>query len=138
MWDTSGSDRFVGLIPDHLKGAKLIVITYDVCNRTSFANLGRWIRLVREHQNEDNCNTNAMIFLVGNKVDAKQIVVSSQEGRAVAEKNGFFFLETSAAAHYNVSYLLKSIAIAIVKQQRMPVQVKVENINGVYRLTAVA
>ena len=46
--------------------------------------------------------TNMVMLLVGNKSDLKQRSVTPEEGRKLAEEEGFFFIETSAKDAVNV------------------------------------
>ena len=57
---------------------------------------------------------NALLFLVANKVDDTQNrVVTTEEGRALAQNLGFTqYFETSAKDNYNVEEMMLSVAKA--------------------------
>ncbi len=48
IWDTSGLDRFAHLRENFYGSASGVVFCFDVCDRASYLNLGRWIREVNQ------------------------------------------------------------------------------------------
>ena len=38
LWDTSGNDRYLSLIPNYLKDARIALIVVDVSNKASLNN----------------------------------------------------------------------------------------------------
>jgi GTPase SAR1 family protein len=75
-----------------LKSAHVVIACYDVSDRLSFYNLDRVKSAI-----ERNSNQNVKVFLVANKIDLANRVISSEEGRARATELGFDgYFETSA------------------------------------------
>ena len=56
-------------------------------------------------------------MLVANKCDREDRKIESAEGRAIAEKHGFNFFETSAKSGLNVQEVFTSIAQTIVREK---------------------
>ncbi|KAK3248039.1 Ras-related protein RABH1e [Cymbomonas tetramitiformis] len=109
LWDTAGQERFRSLIPSYIRDSSVAVVVYDVSNRQSFLNTGRWVEEVRTERGSD-----VIIMLVGNKtdlVDKRQ--VSIEEGDAKAREFGVMFIETSAKAGFNIKALFRKIAAAL-------------------------
>lgn len=109
IWDSAGQERFRSLIPSYIRDSSVAVVVYDISNRTTFANVPRWIEDVRAER-----GTDVVIMLVGNKtdlVDKRQ--VSVEEGERRAREEGVLFVETSAKAGYNVKTLFKKLATAL-------------------------
>ena len=95
IWDTAGQERFHSISRTYYRGAHGIILTYDVGDRTSFANLPNWLEDIRKN------TAMVCILLVGNKIDVPA-VVGEEEGRSLAEKNNIPFILTSAKNDQNV------------------------------------
>lgn len=71
---------------------------YDVTRQTTYEGVQRWLRELRAHT---DCNI--VVMLVGNKADLRHLLaVPTDEAREFAEKEGLFFIETSALEALNV------------------------------------
>jgi small GTP-binding protein len=109
LWDTAGQERFRSLIPSYIRDSSVAVVVYDITDRTSFLNTGKWIDDVRTERGQD-----VIIMLVGNKTDlADKRQVSIEEGEAKAKELNVMFIETSAKAGYNVKQLFRRVAAAL-------------------------
>merc|ERR1712086_1213860 len=68
VWDTAGQEKLGGLRDGYYIGGQCGIIMFDVCSRITYQNVPKWYKdLVRVCEN-------IPIVLVGNKVEAKQIV----------------------------------------------------------------
>ncbi|KAK8914643.1 Ras-related protein RIC2 [Platanthera zijinensis] len=82
----------------YYRGAVGALLVYDVTRRTTFENAERWLRELRDHT-----DPNIVVMLVGNKSDLRHLVaVSTEDGKAFAEKESLCFMETSALEATNV------------------------------------
>lgn len=110
LWDTAGQERFRSLIPSYIRDSSVAVVVYDVTNRASFLNTGKWIEDVRAERGND-----VVICLVGNKTDLgnDKRQISTEEGEARAKKDGLLFMECSAKAGYNVKALFRKLATSL-------------------------
>lgn len=110
LWDTAGQERFRSLIPSYIRDSSVAVVVYDVSNRASFLNTGKWVDDVRQERGND-----VVICLVGNKTDLgnDKRQVSTEEGEERAAKDGLLFMECSAKAGYNVKSLFRKLATAL-------------------------
>lgn len=100
MWDTSGSERFRAITASYYRGAHIALVVYDVTDRYSFECIpGTWIRDLTKNGTSDS----AVLMLVANKCDNEvERVVSSEEGRELAERHGIMYVETSALSAQGV------------------------------------
>ncbi|CAA6668152.1 unnamed protein product [Spirodela intermedia] len=74
------------------------LIVYDVTKPSSFENVSRWLKELRDH-----ADSNIVIMLIGNKTDLEQLrAVTLEDAQSFAEKEGLSFIETSALAATNV------------------------------------
>ncbi|XP_026403231.1 ras-related protein RABF1-like [Papaver somniferum] len=106
IWDTAGQERYAALAPLYYRGAAVAVIVYDITNPESFSKARFWVKELQKHG-----NPNIIMVLVGNKADLHEYrEVSIQDAIDYAEKNGMFFIETSAKTSDNIHELFEEIA----------------------------
>ncbi|XAR54463.1 hypothetical protein NMG60_11029603 [Bertholletia excelsa] len=106
IWDTSGQERYDALTPLYYRGAAVAVIVYDITSSESFAKAQYWVKELQK-----NGSPGLVMALVGNKADLQeQREVPIQDGMDCAEKNGMFFIETSAKTADNISQLFEEIS----------------------------
>ena len=99
IWDTAGQENFRSITRAYYKNSVCALVVYDISSRDSFNNVMSWI----EDCKNQSPKTIFMV-LVGNKSDlAERRQVQTEEGQALADKNGLLFLETSAKTAVNVS-----------------------------------
>lgn len=118
IWDTAGQERFRTLTSSYYRGAQGVVIgespmrcirnelpilillslceprtVYDVTSRESFNALPTWFNELETFTN----NPEIVKIIVGNKVDKESTrIVTTDEGKAFADKQGCLFVECSA------------------------------------------
>lgn len=100
IWDTAGQERFRTITSSYYRGAHAILIVYDVTDAESFRNIEMWISECEKCENY--ANSNIIKIMIGNKTDCNKKVVTYEMGRALADKYGMEFLETSAKNGNNV------------------------------------
>nr|GMC46377.1 ras-related protein RABA1f [Ipomoea batatas] len=92
---TSGIYR--AITQTYYRGAVGALLVYDVTRHVTFENVERWLVELRD------LTDNIVVMLVGNKVDLHQLrAVSTEDAKAFAEKEGTYFMETSALESLNV------------------------------------
>jgi len=112
VWDTAGQERFRTITTAYYRTAQGIILTYDVTNPDSFANLKMWAKAIDQHAAK-----NVYRILVGNKcdlVDKRQI--SIEKGRELANEFGIPFFETSAKDATSVEEAFLTLARDIKKR----------------------
>ena len=98
IWDTAGQERYRAITSAYYRGAYGALLVYDVTKPTTFENVSRWLKELRDH-----ADSNIVIMLVGNKTDLKHLRgVAAEDAQSFAEKEGLSFLETSALEATNV------------------------------------
>ncbi|KAK4761127.1 hypothetical protein SAY87_006020 [Trapa incisa] len=105
IWDTAGQERFRAVTSAYYRGAVGALLVYDISRRLTFENVGRWLNELHTHS-----DMNVVTILVGNKTDLKDArEVTTVEGKALAETQGLFFIETSALDSSNVSAAFRTV-----------------------------
>ncbi|XP_054801098.1 ras-related protein RABA5a [Prosopis cineraria] len=105
IWDTAGQERFRAVTSAYYRGAVGALLVYDISRRQTFDSIGRWLNELHTHS-----DMNVVTILVGNKSDLKEArEVSTAEGKALAEAEGLFFMETSALDSLNVAAAFQTV-----------------------------
>lgn len=109
IWDTAGQERYRAITSAYYRGAVGALLVFDVTRRDTFENIERWLRELRQHT-----DPNIVMMLVGNKSDLRHLVsVSTDDGKALAERESLFFLETSALESTNVEKAFSEVLMQI-------------------------
>ena len=93
FWDTAGQERFRTMANAYYRNAHGIIVVYDVSDRESFTNLNYWLREAKKNSDDD-----VVVAILGNKSDLEkdEWQVSTDEAKALADKEGYIFGEVSA------------------------------------------
>ncbi|XAR49528.1 hypothetical protein NMG60_11032763 [Bertholletia excelsa] len=98
IWDTAGQERYRAITSAYYRGAVGALLVYDVTRRPTFENVGRWLKELRDHT-----DPNIVVMLIGNKSDLRHLVaIPTEDGKALAERESLYFMETSALDATNV------------------------------------
>ncbi|KAK4739571.1 hypothetical protein R3W88_003268 [Solanum pinnatisectum] len=105
IWDTAGQERYRAITSAYYRGALGALLVYDVTKPTTFENVNRWLKELRDH-----ADSNIVIMLIGNKTDLKHLrAVATEDAQSFAEKEGLSFIETSALEATNVEKSFQTI-----------------------------
>ncbi|XP_027339290.1 ras-related protein RABA2a [Abrus precatorius] len=109
IWDTAGQERYRAITSAYYRGALGALLVYDVTKPTTFENVSRWLKELRDH-----ADANIVIMLIGNKTDLKHLrAVATEDAQSYAEKEGLSFIETSALEATNVEKAFQTILAEI-------------------------
>ncbi|KXZ52310.1 RABC2 protein [Gonium pectorale] len=113
VWDTAGQEKFRTLTSTFYRGAKGIILVYDVSRPDTLRHLEeQWMRELELYGTE----TDAVRMVVANKVDVGDARrVSWQEGSDFARKHGCLFVETSAKANVAVATAFEELVLKILE-----------------------
>lgn len=109
IWDTAGQERYRAVTSAYYRGAVGAMLVYDITKRQTFDHIPRWLEELRAHADK-----NIVIILIGNKTDLEdQRVVPTEDAKEFAQKEGLFFLETSALEATNVDTAFTTVLTEI-------------------------
>lgn len=98
IWDTAGQERYRAITNAYYRGAVGALLVYDITKTSSFENVARWLKELRDH-----ADANIVVMLVGNKSDLRHLrSVKTEDAQAYCEREGLSFIETSALEATNV------------------------------------
>lgn len=95
IWDTAGQEKFRSITKAYFRGAKGILIVFDLTQKESFTQTRNWINSIKE------ADDSITFILVGNKCDLTP-VVTRQEIEEMTYKYNIQYFETSAKDNTNV------------------------------------
>nr|CAD1817744.1 unnamed protein product [Ananas comosus var. bracteatus] len=109
IWDTAGQERYRAITSAYYRGALGALLAYDVTKATTFENVSRWLKELRDH-----ADSNIVVMLIGNKTDLKHLrTVAAEDAASFAEREGLSFIETSALEATNVEKAFQIILTEI-------------------------
>lgn len=107
IWDTAGQEKYRALTPMYYRGADVVIICFDVTNRSSYEAVLQWSDVLQE-----NLPKETVIVLCATKIDLEDDrIISSDE----LNEMGFrcfaaMTFETSAQTGQNVKEMFNAIA----------------------------
>ena len=115
IWDLAGQERFRFVRPTFYKGAKAALIVFDLTRSATLKSVQKWNKEVL-----DNCGSNVVRILVGNKEDLKkEIAISKKEcDEANAKIKSESVILTSALTGNKVDEAFTKIADSLVRQSK--------------------
>ena len=127
LWDTAGQDKFRAITRNYYKGARGIILIYDVTNTKSYENIKKWINEIKEEISE-----NVTIILIGNKIDNEaERKISKEQGEKLANDFHVQFFETSAKTgegiNESVFYLVQKIVETDPEIKKRGKKLKIKN-----------
>ncbi|CDW59669.1 ras protein Rab 27A [Trichuris trichiura] len=124
LWDTAGQERFRSLTTAIYRDAMGFLLFYDVTNENSFLNVRDWLAQLSTHAYCENPD----VVLCANKVDLeRQRVVSTADGKKLADELGIYYLETSAATGLNVDIAVNTLLDLLMDRIQLSTEAQLAN-----------
>ena len=105
VWDTAGQELYRSIVPIYLRGSMAAVLVYDITDVRSFQAIERWHSLLLEEVDDS-----VIVYVVGNKIDLGNFVVSEEDARRFANKLNAKFMQVSAMDGTGIKQLFEGIA----------------------------
>jgi small GTP-binding protein len=118
IWDTAGQERFKSLPIKYYKNVDGVLLLYDVCNESSFENVQNWLKDVKQNSNrtKENGEPDISLFLIGNKIDKEDRVISKEKGEELAKSLGMKYFEISCKLNMNLHEIMARMLIECYKR----------------------
>lgn len=114
IWDTAGQERFRCLPRKYYQNADGILLLFSLDKKETFDNVSKWMNDIAQNANRvigvDDINTTTL-FLLGNKFDLEERVVSRQEAEKKAQECGMAYFEISCKLNINIDEVIANIVL---------------------------
>ncbi|MBN1214887.1 MAG: GTP-binding protein [Candidatus Lokiarchaeota archaeon] len=116
LWDISGQERFFFMVDKYMRGASGALLLFDITSMRSFVNLGKWVKIVREH---NTLQEDIPIVLIAAKCDLEEF---SMVGDVLAKKaqekiNLTDYIKTSSKSGLNVDLSIETLVKNILEKR---------------------
>ena len=115
LWDTSGSERFKCLPKKYYQNADGFLLLYDINDKDSFDNIPSWIKNIKGNI-YDYEDVKDKIYLIGNKIDLDERIISKEKAENFAQSLGLKYFEISCKIDMNISEIINKIIIESYKK----------------------
>ncbi|KAJ3436783.1 small rab-related gtpase [Anaeramoeba flamelloides] len=114
LWDTAGQERFGTLGNSFYRGVKIIILVYDLSNKSSWTKIDEWYSSVMKQTNNSSCE----YLLLGNKSDLNNIQVDEDEVKKwCLEKGNMVNFKCSAKTGENVTEAFELLVSHVVNPE---------------------
>lgn len=114
IYDTAGHDRFRQITKTQYKGAKGIILVYDLTDKKTFDSVSYWMDHIKE-----NAESDVEVLIVGNKIDMTDLrAVNSEDCQNLSKKYNVPIMETSAKTGENVEKAFFTIVSNIYNKEK--------------------
>ncbi len=133
LWDSAGQERFKSLPRKYYQNADGIFLLFDVCKEETFNNVSNWINDVKQNINRagdkegNQSSSDIPLFLLGNKIDSPERIISREQGEKLASSLGMKYFEISCKTNINVPEVMSRMI--------MESYMKANHIDNCFRLS---
>ena len=100
------------------------MLLFDVTNEESFADVSKWMNDVKENSNKESDLT---LYLIGNKIDKPDRVISREKAEEMAKSLGMKYFEVSCKINMNIPEVMAKLI--------MDCHMKVNKIDNCFKLS---
>jgi len=109
LWDTGGRDSFGP--PSIYRGADGVFLLYDITRKNTFEEVVEYKNSLHTILGETAC-----MMLIGTKLDVVERMVTTEEGKELAQSLGIPFSEISSKERTNIDNAVQLLAKAIMEK----------------------
>ena len=129
LWDTAGQERFKCLPKKYYQNADGVLLLFDVTNEDTFNNVSNWMKDVKDNSNKDGKESDIALYLIGNKIDKSDRVISKETAETQAKSLGMKYFEVSCKINMNIP--------EVMARMNMECHMKANHIENCFKLTPV-
>ena len=130
LWDTAGQERFKSLPRKYYQNADGVFLLFDVTKEDTFNNVSNWVNDIKENSNlvvGQDGQQQVPLFLLGNKIDSLERVISIEQGKKLATSLGMKYFEISCKINMNIP--------EVMSQMIMESYMKTNHIDDCFRIS---
>ena len=132
VWDTAGQERFRCLPKKYYQNADGVLLLFDVTNEETFTSVSNWVKDVKQNSsktisNDANKQENISLYLIGNKIDLPNRVISKEKAEEMAKSLGMKYFEVSCKINMNIPEVMARMI--------MECHMKANHIDNCFQLT---
>ena len=107
VWDTAGEERFRCLPKKYYQNADGVLLLFDVTSEDTFTSVSNWMKDVKDNSNKTisndaNKESEISLYLIGNKIDKPDRVISREKAEEMARSLGMKYFEVSCKINMNI------------------------------------
>ena len=103
LWNKFGNETNSTILKKYYRNADGILLLFDVTNEKLFTNISYWIKEVKDIQNG---YFDPIIYLIGNKIDSHDRVITKEGAEELAESLGIKYFEISCKINLNIQEVI--------------------------------
>jgi small GTP-binding protein len=131
VWDTAGQERFRCLPKKYYQNADGVLLLFDVTLEETFTSVSNWMKDVKDNSNKNisndaNNQSDISLYLIGNKIDKPDRVVSRERAEEMARSLGMKYFEVSCKLNMNIPEVMARMI--------MECHMKANNITNCFKL----
>ena len=116
LWDTAGQERFRSLPKKYYQNANGVLLLFDVNNEKTFNSVSNWIEDIKINSNKTDVNggnnqLDVVLYLIGNKIDKNERVVSREKAEEMAKSLGMTYFEISCKLNMNIPEVMNRMIL---------------------------
>ena len=115
LWDTAGQEKFRALPKKYYQNADGILLLYDVTKEETFTNVRNWVKDIHENSKIGEKGDNSSLFLIGNKIDLPDRVISKSQAEELAKELNIQFCEISCKINMNINEVMARIIKCVIE-----------------------
>ena len=133
VWDTAGEERFRCLPKKYYQNADGVLLLFDVTSEDTFTSVSNWMKDVKENSNKNitndaNKESEISLYLIGNKIDKPDRVISREKAEEMAKSLGMKYFEVSCKINMNIPEVMARMI--------MECHMKANHIDNCFKLSA--
>lgn len=112
LWDTAGQERYQSITRAYFRGSVAILFVFDLTKEESLNHVEDvWLPEAKKEG-----LPNALYYLIGNKSDHTERIVTEEQAIAVAQTHNMRYMQTSAKLGTGVEPVFESVALEMRKR----------------------
>ena len=131
VWDTAGQERFRCLPKKYYQNADGVLLLFDVTSEETFTSVSNWMKDVKDNSNKTitndaNNQSDISLYLIGNKIDKPDRVITREKAEEMARSLGMKYFEVSCKINMNIPEVMARMI--------MECHMKTNKIDNVFKL----